>query len=80
VARRRLAARVPRDARASAQALFTLLTFGVGTFLGAQLSGLLLRVFATPAGRNWTAIFLIPAAITAAATLAYWHIVEEPRP
>lgn len=69
----------PADARASAQALFTLLTFGVGTFLGAQLSGLLLRVFATPAGRNWTAIFLIPAAITAACTLAYAYIVEEPR-
>jgi nucleoside transporter len=51
----------PRDIRASGQALFSFLTYGVGMWLGSLLAGKLLGMFTTEAGTNWHAFWLIPS-------------------
>ena len=73
----------PADIRASAQALPTMATFGLGTFLGAQLGGFVIDAFTTSsvAGgivRDWTMIFLVPCLITGACAVAFWLLVREP--
>ena len=43
---------------ASAQGLFMLMTNGIGAFLGGMLSGWIVDLFTTPAGRDWQSIWL----------------------
>jgi MFS family permease len=52
----------PRDIRASGQALFAFLTYGVGMWLGSLLAGRLLGDLTTPAGTDWRTFWLIPSA------------------
>jgi NHS family xanthosine MFS transporter len=47
---------------ASAQGLFMLMTNGIGAFLGGMLSGWVVDLFTTPAGRDWQSIWLTFAA------------------
>ena len=55
----------PKEIRASGQALFTFLTYGVGMWLGNMLSGYVVDHYTTgPENspiRNWYAIWLIPS-------------------
>jgi predicted MFS family arabinose efflux permease len=55
----------PRDVRASAQTLLSLLVDGAGMFAGALASGWALRAYAG----NWPALWLLPAAGCGAVTL-----------
>ncbi len=73
----------PADIRASAQALPTLATFGLGTFLGTQLGGFVIGAFTTSSAaggivRDWTRIFLVPCLITGACAVAFWLLVRGP--
>jgi nucleoside transporter len=54
----------PRDVRASAQALFSFLTYGVGMWLGSVLCGVLLAQYRNPETRvvNWGDFWLVPSA------------------
>lgn len=53
----------PRDIRASAQALFGFLTYGVGMWMGSELSGRCLKLFTdTESGTtNWTGFWIVPS-------------------
>ncbi len=55
----------PKDIRASAQGLFTFLTYGLGMFLGNVLSGYVVTAFTSEPGgrtvRDWGKIWLVPA-------------------
>ena len=54
----------PKAIQASAQGFIALVTFGVGSALGAKFSGLVVDLYTTEAGRDWTTIWLIPAVIS----------------
>lgn len=49
--------------RAAAQGLLALVTLGAGWFIGSWLAGLTVDFYRTPAGHDWHAIWLVPAAI-----------------
>jgi nucleoside transporter len=51
----------PHDIRASGQALFSFLTYGVGMWLGSLLAGRLLGYFTTSTGTDWHNFWLVPS-------------------
>lgn len=51
----------PKDIRASGQALFAFLTYGVGMWLGSILSGAMNRYFTSQGVVDWTAFWLLPS-------------------
>ncbi len=52
----------PRDIQASAQALFSFLTYGVGMYLGSELSGRVAQFYTDAAGvTNWSGFWVVPA-------------------
>jgi nucleoside transporter len=69
----------PRDIRASAQALLTLVTLGLGNFLGTQFTGLILDWAKSGGKENWTAVFLVPCALTVACAIAFLIGFRDPR-
>jgi nucleoside transporter len=52
----------PKDIRASGQALFSFLTYGLGMWLGSMLSGKLNAYFTVAGKTDWTSFWLIPSA------------------
>jgi len=52
----------PSDLRGTAQGFLTFVTYGLGMFIGSNLSGVALDYFTTPAGKNWNAFWLSCAA------------------
>jgi len=70
------------DIRASAQSLLTLVTLGVGMWIGTQVSVFVLGYFTAGEGAaavtNWTAVFLVPCALTAACAAAYLVFFKPP--
>jgi nucleoside transporter len=48
----------PSDLRGTAQGFLTFVTYGLGMFIGSNLSGVALDYFTTPAGKNWNAFWL----------------------
>ena len=78
----------PKDIRASAQSLFTLVTLGVGNWLGTWFSGWIKDHYTTmvpdatgklmPGPVNWPMVFLIPAILTIACAIAFWLTFREP--
>jgi len=64
----------PKEIRASAQALFALLTYGVGMCLGSILSGYLNQAYTVPSlvpEVNWTGFWRIPAYGVIAAVVVF---------
>ncbi len=62
----------PRDIRASAQSLLTLMTLGIGNWLGTQFTGWIMNLFNPAANvRAWTNVFLVPCALTVMCALAF---------
>jgi nucleoside transporter len=67
----------PTDIRASAQAMLTLFTLGIGNFLGTLFTQWILGQYAiTDAagkiiGHKWGTIFLVPCALTIACAIAF---------
>lgn len=64
------------DIRASAQALITFVTLGVGMALGSVFSGFIKDYFTTGAGdgalTNYTKVFLVPCALTVICALVFF--------
>ncbi len=73
----------PPDIRASAQALLTMLTLGLGNFLGTLLTAWVMARFTSGTGAaattRWTIVFAIPCALTVCCAAAYLFFVEEPK-
>jgi MFS family permease len=69
----------PPDIRASAQSLLTLMTLGLGNFLGTLLTAFIMARFTDGTVTNWTSVFSIPCALTILCAAAYLVLVREPR-
>jgi len=70
----------PRDARASAQALFNLLILGLGPFVGSLLWGGLADRLQTASGRiDFEKLFQVPAWLAVAATVLLLVAFRPPR-
>ncbi|HMP02142.1 MAG TPA: MFS transporter [Gemmatales bacterium] len=61
----------PKDIRASGQALFAFLTYGVGMWIGSILSGVMNDRFKTPTGVDWQSFWLVPSVGVLAAVLLF---------
>ena len=71
----------PKDIRASAQSLLTLVTLGIGTWLGTIFTGYIKGVFA-PSVTNldgWTKVFLVPCALTITCAIAFLLFFKDAR-
>ena len=69
----------PRDIRASGQALFTFLTYGLAMWIGNVLSGIVVTAYTNPEtnARDWYHIWLVPSigvAVSLAIFLAFFRI------
>ncbi len=64
--------------QSSAQGLITLATYGIGMWIGTLLSGYVAQYFSTgPGQHNWVAIWMVPAAISAAVFLFFILMFRE---
>ena len=55
--------KAPAKVRAAAQGFLTLITLGLGLFVGSMVSGRVVNHFATADGHDWHQIWLVPAAM-----------------
>src|ERR1035438_8488796 len=66
----------PREIRASGQALFSFLTYGVGMYLGSELSGRIADFYTHAGVTDWSKFWVIPAAgvlVSLAVFLAFFR-------
>lgn len=70
----------PKDIRHSAQSLITLVTYGIGNYLGSLFAGKVQTYFTTDAGTNWTSVFLVPCVLTILSALAFLLFFKERKP
>jgi nucleoside transporter len=61
----------PPDIKASAQALVTVATLGLGNFLGTQFTGVIMDFFKFEGKFRWRPIFLVPCILTVACAIAF---------
>jgi len=61
----------PPDIKASAQALITVATLGLGNFLGTQFTGVIMDFFKEEGKFRWRPIFLVPCILTVACAIAF---------
>lgn len=67
----------PADIRASAQSMIAIVALGFGRFLGSLFAGWVQDTFTTDAGTNWTAVFLVPCALTFLCAVAFLLFFRE---
>jgi predicted MFS family arabinose efflux permease len=67
----------PVDIRASAQSLLTLITLGIGNFLGRKFTGFILDYFKTGEAHEWTKILLVPCRLTVLCAIAFLLFFKE---
>jgi hypothetical protein len=55
--------KAPKEIRASGQALFGFLTYGLGMYLGSELSGQVANIYTDPATKvtDWTGFWMVPS-------------------
>lgn len=63
--------------KSAAQGLITLATYGVGMLIGSLVSGPIVDAYKTGDTHNWTAIWLIPAAIALVVVLLFMILFRE---
>jgi nucleoside transporter len=61
----------PKGIRHSAQSLITLVTYGIGNWIGSLFAGWVKNAFTGPAGTNWTGVFIVPCFLTVACAVAF---------
>ncbi len=61
----------PKDIRHSAQSLITLVTYGFGNYIGSLFAGWIKNYFTSPAGTNWTGVFIVPCFLTVLCAVAF---------
>jgi len=69
----------PKDIRHSAQSLITLVTYGIGNYLGSLFAGKVQNIFTAQGSTNWTGVFLVPVALTVFCALAFMLFFKDPR-
>jgi len=70
----------PKDIRASAQSMLTLVTLGIGNWLGTQFTGYIMNVFKPAENpQAWTSVFLVPCALTIACAIAFLIFFKDPK-
>jgi nucleoside transporter len=67
----------PPDIRASAQSLIAIVSLGLGRFLGSLFAGGIRDVFTADGVTNWTAVFLVPCALTTLCAVAFLAFFRE---
>lgn len=69
----------PKDIRASAQSLLTLVTLGIGNWLGSQFTGYIMKIY-NPAANvaHWTQVFLVPCVLTVLCAIAFLLFFKDP--
>ena len=70
----------PRDIRHSSQSLITLVTYGIGNYLGSLFAGSVKDFFTSASGTNWTGVFLVPCVLTILCALAFLFFFKEEKP
>lgn len=68
----------PKDIRASAQSLFTLITLGIGNYLGTAFCGWLKDYYTSQGVTNWPMVFMVPGVMTVVCGLLFWATFREP--
>ena len=69
----------PRDIRHSAQSFITLVTYGVGNYLGSLFAGWIGDKFTVDGVTNWTGVFLVPCVLTILCAVAFLLFFKEDR-
>jgi nucleoside transporter len=67
----------PPDIRASAQSLIAIVSLGLGRFLGSLFAGGIRDFFTAGDVTNWTAVFLVPCALTTLCAVAFLVFFRE---
>ncbi|MBU1187063.1 MAG: hypothetical protein KJ908_09245, partial [Acidobacteria bacterium] len=57
----------------------TLVTYGIGNYVGSLFAGKVQDLFKTPDGFNWTGIFLVPVVLTVLCALAFLLFFKDER-
>lgn len=78
----------PKDIRASAQSLLTLVTLGFGNWIGTWFCGWLKDHYTqfvpdaagkmVPGAVNWSMVFIVPGILTLLCAVAYWFTFRDP--
>ncbi len=69
----------PPDIRASAQALNTVVTLGLGNFIGTQFTGIIMDYFKDNEGKfRWRPIFVVPCVLTVLCAIAFLIFFHPP--
>ncbi|GAB4405941.1 MAG: MFS transporter [Bacteroidia bacterium] len=68
----------PDRLKSSAQGLITLATYGIGMFIGSNVSGIVVDAYKTAdGGHDWLSVWLIPAAFAAAVLIGFFVLFRE---
>ena len=68
----------PKDIRASAQSMLTLLTLGVGNLIGSLICGHVQQFYTHDQITNWVPVFIVPAITTLLCAFAYMATFKNP--
>ncbi len=63
--------------RAAAQGTITLITYGLGMFIGSWVSGRVVDAYAKDGGHNWNAIWIFAAALSGAVLLLFLAVFSD---
>jgi MFS family permease len=69
----------PKDIRASAQGLITLVILGLGNYLGSLFAGWIKTLFTDETVTNWTGVFIVPCILTLLCAAAFMLFFKEER-
>lgn len=69
----------PNDIRHSAQSLITLVTYGIGNYIGSLFAGWVQDYFTTEGVINWTGVFLVPCFLTIFCAFAFLLFFKDER-
>jgi nucleoside transporter len=61
----------PADIKGSAQILIVMVTLGLGSFIGTQITGAVMDLFKSQGKFRWRPIFIVPCALTIACAIAF---------
>lgn len=67
----------PPDIRHSAQSLITLVTYGIGNYIGSLFAGWVKDYFTVDKITNWTGVFLVPCVLTVLCAVAFLFFFKE---
>jgi nucleoside transporter len=72
----------PAHLRSSAQGLITLATYGLGMFVGSNLSGIVVDRYIAPEpiGHEWTSIWMIPAIFSLVVLIGFLAAFKKEKP